>query len=678
VPPDPHTPADALARALSASEERYRRLAQSMPQLVWTLDRNGKVDFVNDQWTSYTGLTLAQTAGKERLRALHPVDRWVLADAWRAARAELEPFETQTRFRRDSDGVFRWFQVHVAPTFEPDGAPAGWVATAFDIDDRVRAERALAFLADVSDVLTGVDEQRMFEAVAQLAARTIADWFGVCLRDEEGGLRVVALAHADPAVQERGLDVVRRYPVRRDDSIGQLIAAGESLLVPRIDPERLRAEAYDERHSALLAQFDLASAIVVPLVVREERAGALLLVRGGNAEPYDESDLRIARVLSKRIALAYENVRQYRRQQRAVDTFQRAALPKSLPKIDGLALDAVYTAASDYLSVGGDWYDAFPLPDGRLAITIGDVAGKGLDAAVLMATVRQSIRVAALQGLEPSAILRATEAALQLEYRDRLVTAFVGLVDPRTWTIAYASAGHPPALVRRPDGTLLALEGAGLPLGVPIEIERKTRHLVGVPAGSLLVLYTDGLVESTRDLIDGEARLRAALSHDAVLHSNSPASLIRDLVLHGDAPDDVAILTLALGRETHWSFESADAIAAHSVRSSFIAALAREADEQSDLSGAELIFGELVGNVVRYAPGPIDIDLEWFGHVPILHVLDRGGGFDLRSTLPDDVMSERGRGLYIVSVLGGELRADRLPGRGNHVRVALPIRRRDV
>jgi hypothetical protein len=341
-------------------------------------------------------------------------------------------------------------------------------------------------------------------------------------------------------------------------------------------------------------------------------------------------------------------------------------------------LDALYTAASDELSVGGDWYDAFPLPDGRLAITIGDVAGKGLDAAVLMATVRQSIRVAALQGLEPSDILAAAEAALSLEYLDRLVTAFVALVDPRSWTVAYASAGHPPALVRRPDGTLLSLEAAGLPLGVPVEAGRRTRHLMGIPPGSLIVLYTDGLVESTRDVIEGEARLRAALTHDAVLHSNSPAKLIHDLVIAERALDDVAILTLALGRETHWAFESADALAAQSVRSSFVAALAREASEDSDLGAAELIFGELIGNVVRYAPGAIDIDLEWIGAVPVLHVLDRGGGFDLRSTLPEDVMSERGRGLYIVSVLGTDLRADRLPGRGNHVRVVLPVRRRQV
>jgi PAS domain S-box-containing protein len=667
-----------LRRALTASEDRYRRLAETMPQLVWTVDRDGRLDFVNERWIAYTGLSLEETAGQGRRRVLHPGDRSLMAVQWREAEAAVRAFDTQCRIKRASDGAFRWFQIRAAPAFDAGGALAGWVATAIDIDDRVRAETSLALLSDVSDVLArAVDEQQIFEEVAQLAARTVADWFAVYLRDGAGDVRVVALAHADAELLARGLDTARRYPVRRDDPVVALIDGGRSVLMPRIDPQRLRDAARDDRHFSLIEQFDLASAVFVPLVVRGDRTGALLMLRGRAAEPYDESDLRVAELLAKRVALAYDNVRQYRRQQRVADTFQRAALPKSLPSIDGLALDALYAAASDDLSVGGDWYDAFPLADGRLVMTVGDVAGKGLQAAALMATVRQSIRVAALQGLTPSAILSAAEAALQLEYHDRLVTAFVGIVDPGSWTIAYASAGHPPALVRRPDGTLLTLEGSGLPLGAPSVGERRTRQLVGIPPGSLIVLYTDGLVEATRDVIEGERRLHAALAHDAVLHARSPATLIRDLVIPDGAGDDVAILTLALGRETHWAFESGDAVAAQSVRSSFVGALAREASEDSDLGAAELIFGELIGNVVRYAPGPIDIDLDWAGAVPTLHVLDRGGGFDLHSALPEDVMSERGRGLFIVSALGADLRADRLPGRGNHVRVVLPVRRRE-
>ena len=663
----------------ASGDARYRRIAEAMPQFVWTLDRDGALDYVNQRWTAYTGLSLAQSAGRERTRAFHPDDLEALAERWRESLATDRPLEHHARIRRAADGAWRWFEIRVAPAFEADGTSGGWVATAIDVDDRIRAEASLGFLAEVSDVLaTTVDIEPMFQEIARLGARTIADWFAVYVREDDGEVRVAALAHADPELQARGADAARRYPVRPDDPMAQLIAGGRSTLTRHVDAEAVRAASYDDRHYALTSQFDIASAIAVPLVVRDQRVGALLLVRGAEAAPYDESDLRVAELVAKRVALAYDNVRQLRRQQRVADTFQRAALPKSLPHFEGLVLDAVYQAASDELSVGGDWYDAFPIPDGRLAVTIGDVAGKGLNAAVLMASVRQSIRVAALQGLAPSAILSAADAALQLEYPDRLVTALVALVDPRSWEISYASAGHPAALARRPDGTLLALEGSGLPLGALLGAERRTRHLIGIPAGTLLVLYTDGLIEATRDVIEGEARLRAALAHDAVLHSNSPASLIRDIVLPDGAHDDVAILTLALGRETHWSFESQDAVAAQSARSSFVAALALHAQDDVDLAAAELIFGELVGNVVRYAPGPIDIDLEWTAAGPVLHVLDRGAGFDLRSLLPEDLMSEHGRGLYIVSVLGKALRADRLPGRGNHVRVVLPLREKQV
>ena len=562
---------------------------------------------------------------------------------------------------------------------ETDDATASDPARALRTSEqrRERAEAALAFLSDVSDVLARADdEQAIFDEIASLTARSIGDWCAVYVRDPDGDVRLAALAHPDAARLARGWDAARRYPVRRDDNIVQLIEAGRASLVPHIPPEQIRASARDDRHFEMTRDLDIASAVVAPLIIRREGTGALLMLRGTDSTPYDESDLKLAQLLAKRVALAYENMRQRRVQQRIVDSFQRAALPTALPSFDGLRLDAVYIAASDELSVGGDWYDAFPLPDGRLAMTVGDVAGKGIDAAVMMSAVRQSIRVAALQGLEPSAILAATDAALRMEHRERLVTAFVGVLDPRSWTLAYASAGHPPGLVRRPDGTLLALEGAGLPLGVTSDDARRTRTVIGIPAGSLIVLYTDGLIEATRDVIEGETRLREALAHDAVLHAASPANLIRELVLHGDSRDDVAILTLTLGRETHWSFESNDAVAAQSVRASFVAALARDASADSDIGAAELIFGELVGNVVRYAPGPIDIDLEWTGEGPVLHVLDRGNGFDLRSTLPDDVMSERGRGLFIVAALGRDMRADRLSGRGNHVRVALPVKRR--
>ncbi|HEX3462670.1 MAG TPA: PAS domain S-box protein, partial [Candidatus Elarobacter sp.] len=275
-----------LRHALAASEDRYRRLAEAMPQLVWTLDREGRLDFVNQRWVAYSGLTLEESASERRGEVLHPGDRPEMMRRWREAQATLGPFEVYGRIRRAADGAYRWFHISAAPALEENGELAGWVATASDVEDRIRAETSLTLLADVSDVLArAVDEQRMFQEVAQLAARTIADWCAVYLRGEAGDVRIAALAHADPEKLARAVDAVRRYPVRADDPVAQLIEAGRSVLDPHVGKDVLRASTYDERHFALATQLDLASAIVVPLVIREERAGALVFVRGSESRP---------------------------------------------------------------------------------------------------------------------------------------------------------------------------------------------------------------------------------------------------------------------------------------------------------------------------------------------------------------------------------------------------------
>ena len=200
--------------------------------------------------------------------------------------------------------------------------------------------------------------------------------------------------------------------------------------------------------------------------------------------------------------------------------------------------------------------------------------------------------------------------------------------------------------------------------------------LVSIPANSLLVLYTDGLIEATRDLSVGEERLRATVASQAIIHSGDPARLVRDSVLHDGVHDDVAVLTVAFGRSKRWSFDARDAMSAHGARSAFVAALRAEGTADGDYLGSEVIFGELIGNVVRHAPGPIDVTLEWSDLEPVLHVIDRGPGFVRLPALPD-TMSESGRGLFIVDALAREFIAKPIPGRGTHVTVRLPVKRSD-
>ncbi|MFN2460778.1 MAG: PP2C family protein-serine/threonine phosphatase [Candidatus Velthaea sp.] len=269
----------------------------------------------------------------------------------------------------------------------------------------------------------------------------------------------------------------------------------------------------------------------------------------------DELELRLRalemvtterRLTRKSAELAAETARLYEREHRVAKRLQEASLPRTLPRMDGIAFDAVYQPGQSDAEIGGDWYDAFALPDGRVVLSIGDVLGSGLDAAVLMGRVRQGLRLAAVINPDPAAVLRAVDDTLVLESFEGMATALVAILDPVTLTMACATAGHPRPLLCAPDGTVTEpFTLAAPPLGLHALSDVVVETAV-LPRGSLLVLYTDGLTESTRSLDEGERRVRAALAQAAVRQAERPAAAIRDAVLFDGSRDDVAILTLSI------------------------------------------------------------------------------------------------------------------------------------
>ncbi len=371
----------------------------------------------------------------------------------------------------------------------------------------------------------------------------------------------------------------------------------------------------------------------------------------------------------------------YEAERRITERFQEAALPRLLPRIPGLALDAYYHAGRDEARIGGDWYDALRLPDGRVVITVGDVSGSGLDAAVTMASVRQVLRGVAQVHPDPGLMLDAADRTLQADDPDRIVTAFVAVLDPATSDLTYASAGHPRPLLRRRDGDWTELSAAGMPLGVPSKGERVT-ETVAMPPDAVLVLYTDGLTEATHDVTAGEERLRAALRDPGVLAAPNLARAIHDAVLTEGASDDVAIFTVRRDPDEdacaveRWTFDSSDAETARATRHAVLRRLAEHGLSADALGAAEIAFAELIGNVVRYAPGAAEVALDCSAAAPVLHVLDRGRGFRHLPKLPDDVLSERGRGLYIVSALADDFTVARRPHGGSHARAVLSLSQR--
>ena len=356
----------------------------------------------------------------------------------------------------------------------------------------------------------------------------------------------------------------------------------------------------------------------------------------------------------------------------------------SLPEIPGLTFDAMYQAAMLEATVGGDWYDAFRLPDGRVVFSIGDVAGKGLQAAVAMASVRQSIRTAALINPDPVAVLNAVDRIVRAIGQAQFVTAFVGVLDPVSFEFTFASAGHPPALLRDADGIITSLDEGDLPLGLRGRSEDGSRTIEIAP-GSVLLCYTDGLTEFDRDAVDGERRVREAFAEA----TGDVARAIYARISQGrPAQDDVAMLAVAFAqplvalddprRASVWSFDSADAHDAGRTRREYVERLRAVGLTDEETSSAELVFGELVGNVVRYAPGSITAILDVSGPAPVLHVIDDGRGFEFRPRLPVDLLSERGRGLFLVTAFAEELSVERRRGGGSHARAVLAGRTRSA
>jgi serine phosphatase RsbU (regulator of sigma subunit)/anti-sigma regulatory factor (Ser/Thr protein kinase) len=397
--------------------------------------------------------------------------------------------------------------------------------------------------------------------------------------------------------------------------------------------------------------------------------GAIRL-RGIRGEPQTGEEFLLA--AADRCARALANARLFEREQRVSYTFQYAAITAHLPQFAGVEFDAMYEAGRAEALVGGDWYDAFRLRDGRFVVSIGDVVGSGLNAAVAMVNVRQTLRGVAQVHADPVLMLEAADRTLYAQHPERYVTTFVAVIDPVTQSCTYANAGHPAPFLRHEDGYTQPLRGRGIPLGAPDFSAHIEAHHAHLPSGSLLVLYTDGLTEASRDVIEGERRLHDVLE-GAPPDAPGVARVIYDAVLPGHASDDVALLTVRFKAPTpvrRWRFDPQWHDVARRARDEIAAALhdGSFSDNADDFS-FEMIFAELCANLIRYAPGTIEILLENNAGAAILHVLDKGAGFQFAPRLPSDLFSERGRGLFLIAHLARDFTVDRRAGGGSHARI---------
>ncbi|MEU3946315.1 SpoIIE family protein phosphatase [Streptomyces sp. NPDC029526] len=408
-------------------------------------------------------------------------------------------------------------------------------------------------------------------------------------------------------------------------------------------------------------------AILAPLRGRRRVIGAALFLRGPERIPFEADDLLVAAQLATHSALGIDKAVLYGREAYIADELQRTMLPEHLPRCTGVRLASRYLPAAETARVGGDWYDAIPLPGSRVALVVGDVMGHSMTSAAIMGQLRTTAQTLAGLDLPPQEVLHHLDEQAQRLGVDRMATCLYAVYDPVAHRITIANAGHPPPVLLHLGGRAEVLRvPAGAPIGVGgVDFEAVE---LDAPAGATLLLYTDGLVESRlRDVWTGIDQLRDKLAATAQLTGpDHPPPLealcdeVLDMLGPGDRDDDIALLAarfdgIAPNDVAYWFLEPEDAAPGRARR------LARRALSRwgmEDLTDSvELLVSEVVTNAVRYATRPVTLRLlrtdvlrcEVGDDVPQLPRLRQARATD-----------EGGRGLYLVNRMARRWGATRL------------------
>ncbi|OLZ70800.1 serine/threonine protein phosphatase [Streptomyces sp. IMTB 2501] len=408
-------------------------------------------------------------------------------------------------------------------------------------------------------------------------------------------------------------------------------------------------------------------AILAPLRGRRRVIGAALFLRRPERLAFEADDLLVAAQLATHSALGIDKAVLYGREAYIADELQRTMLPETLPRPTGVRLASRYLPAAETARVGGDWYDAIPLPGSRVALVVGDVMGHSMTSAAIMGQLRTTAQTLAGLDLPPQEVLHHLDEQAQRLGTDRMATCLYAVYDPVTHRITIANAGHPPPVLLHLGGRAEVLR---VPPGAPIGVGGVDFEAVELdaPAGATLLLYTDGLVESRlRDVWTGIEQLREKLAATAQLTGpDHPPPLealcdeVLDMLGPGDRDDDIALLAarfdgIAPSDVAFWRLEPEETAPGQARR------LARRALARWDLEdlsdSVELLVSEVVTNAVRYASRPVTLRLlrtdvlrcEVGDDVPQLPRLRQARATD-----------EGGRGLYLVNRLARRWGATRL------------------
>ncbi|MGY1803311.1 SpoIIE family protein phosphatase [Blastococcus sp. SYSU D00922] len=497
------------------------------------------------------------------------------------------PFEElYARVRRTgvSDGVEDWFGP-LGKWFRADAflTDAGLVVTYDDITERRRAAeertaaisereavtaeaaraameaeiagRHLILLGDINLAMTSTtDVDEAVQRFAELVVPLLADWCLVSVIDPDGTRRDVGRAHSDPAMVE----AMHRYADARvatnrpNAPVPTALRNSRPVIIPELTDADIEAMVAEPAAREAVRPLRPTAVATFPLIARDETFGAFTLVNGPARGPSTDAELRTAEIASRRAALALDNARLALANQQVAERLQLSLLSPPVQP-DSLELSVRYRPATQGVSIGGDWYDAFLQPDGDTVVVIGDVMGHDIEAAAAMGQVKTLVRGIAFDRLEePAGVLRRVDHALVGLAVPAMATALVCRIEqtPADALIGmrrlrWSTAGHPDPMLLHADGTV---EDLVAPVGPPVGIGwlgPRSDGTVAMPEDSTLLLFTDGLFERRGVLLDeGRDRVREVLGRSTGLTLDELCDRLLAELLGEDVEDDVAVLAV--------------------------------------------------------------------------------------------------------------------------------------
>ncbi|WP_077691367.1 MULTISPECIES: SpoIIE family protein phosphatase [Nocardiopsis] len=537
-------------------EQRLRALLRAGNQIVWTAGPGGDVHEDCPQWRAITGQDLDHYLGRGWLEALHPDDRARVERAWDDAVLDVTPFDAMFRVRTCSGG-YGHYRARAHPIM--DGSrTTEWVGTLVDITNEREADelrqrlnqqlseaamRTARLQKATSDLAEALTADEVVNAMSQIGRSGVgADHTCVVLLDR-GRLRLHAVA-AEHTHQLPG----SAFPVDHPDIAARAIADR----LPRLaaNPAELAELLDDAPEVAELVRSTPERAwVALPMMAAGHPIGALRFAFSSPRRVTDEERVFLE-ALAGQCALAIGRALLYEQEHNTAVELQRSLLPEELPEVRGVRLAAYYRSGSQNVQVGGDWYDAFPLPDGRVAGVLGDVMGKGIQAAAGMSRIRNALRALAFSMPEPADVLAGLDRMFSAtEGMDQVTTLVYFVLDPVTGQLDLSNAGHlPPLVVAGSAGPSLLETDPDTPLGVS---SARGHHKFFVQPGNTVVLYSDGLVENRKRSVDsGLDELVDVVSSappEVVGDSQQMLEYLVESMLDGyEQDDDVTLLAVQL------------------------------------------------------------------------------------------------------------------------------------